>query len=115
VIAVVGDCRISDTGAPIFEASRPDSSSVEVGEPNPIKLFTHCGIEQAAVDFDGNWWDLVRATVKGEFNDPFTKGTMTLTAEGIATFDAPPQGLARRDAGARFVRHEGPIRLAGCY
>jgi hypothetical protein len=114
VVAVVGDCEISDTGAAIFEASRPDSPSVEVREPNPIKLFTHCGIDQAAVDFDGNWWDLVPATVKGEFNDPFTRGTMTLMADGAATFDAPPRGLERQDAEARFVRHEGPIRLPGC-
>jgi hypothetical protein len=115
VVAVVGDCQVSDERAAVFEASLPDSPSVEVGQPNPIKLFTHCGIDQAAVDFDGNWWDFVPASVKGEFNDPFTKGTMTLMPEGTATFDAPPQGLARQGGEARFVRHEGPIQLSGCY
>jgi hypothetical protein len=115
VVAVVGDCQVSDERAAVFEASLPDSPSVEVGQPNLIKLFTHCGIDQAAVDFDGNWWDFVPASVKGEFNDPFTKGTMTLMPDGTATFDAPPQGLARLGGEARFVRHEGPIQLSGCY
>lgn len=116
VVAVVGECQVSDQGAAVFEASRPRSPSVGVGQPNPIKLLTHCGIEQAAVDFDENWWDLVPTSVRGgDFNDPFTKGTMTLMPEGTATFDAPPQGLSRHGVVARFVRHEGPIRLPGCY
>ncbi|HEV8564002.1 MAG TPA: hypothetical protein VGR41_03755 [Actinomycetota bacterium] len=93
----------------------PSSPLAVVGSRYPIKLFTHCGIDQAAVDFDESWWDLVPGSDKGKFSDPFTKGTMTLTPADIAIFRAPPQGLVSSASKARFLRHEGPIPQPGCY
>lgn len=102
----------SPAGKNLVSAS---SSLAVVGAPYPLKLFTHCGIDQAAVDFDGSWWDLVPGSDEGKFSFAFTKGTMTLTLDDMAIFRAPPQGLATSATRARFVRHEGPIRLQGCY
>jgi hypothetical protein len=116
VVAVVGECDVSDEGDVIdFDPSRPRSPSADVGVPYPIRLFTHCGIDQAAVDFDGSWWELLPGSAEGEFGDPFTKGMMTLSPTDIAVFRTLDQDGASSRAMARFVRHEGPIRLPGCY
>lgn len=87
----------------------PSSPLAVVGERYPVRLFTHCGIDQAAVDFDGSWWNLVPGSDEGRFGFTFTRGTMTLMPDGTAFF------RARSEAIARFVRHSGPIRQPGCY
>jgi hypothetical protein len=95
---------------PSEQGLSPSGSDLDPYPPNyPVNHFTLCGIDQAAVDFDGNWWDLLPGSAEGQFGFAFTRGTMTLMPNGTTVF------RARSEARARFVRHSGPIRQPGCY
>lgn len=95
----------------------PQSSPAEVNQPTPIVLSTHCGLDQALIDFAGSLWQPAAlppgdgGVVAGPqlVNDPHDRGMITLLADGNAAYVAE----TGRTILLRPVR--GPRDLMLCY
>lgn len=90
------------------------------GVSQPFSLYTHCGLDNAVIDFAGSLWDptgQVPAPPAGGgdiapqtgIDDPLDQGTITLTGPDSAAFTAA--------SGVRLdlVQHPGPKDVMVCY
>jgi hypothetical protein len=79
------------------EGEPPCGTGVEIGQPYPYTLYTHCGIRSAY--FDGRRWIAEPILSKDNVNppagwgNPFDRGSMELVAEDLARFTST-SGLA---------------------
>jgi hypothetical protein len=84
------------------------SAGAVLGQPYPFRLFTHCGLDEATMDFDGSFWALVNpnAIPPGLHRD-LQEGTLTLIDVNHASFVFAQ--------GELLFRREGPTkRVRGC-
>lgn len=90
------------------------------GVSQPFSLYTHCGLDNAVIDFAGSLWDptgQVPAPRGGGGNiapqtgidDPFDQGTITLTGPDSAVF------IAASGVRLDLVPHPGPKDVMVCY
>jgi len=89
----------------------PMSAPTLVGQPYPLTLNTHCGVNYA-VDFDGSFWDATIPVYEGAgtsptpIDQPTQQGTMILQDADHAQFDYGNQQIP-------FRRHPGPKIVHG--
>ena len=80
------------------------------GVSQPLSLYTHCGLENAVIDFAGSRWDPATLPVaRARIGDPFDEGTITLIGIDRAVFVA--------SSGVRIdlVPHHGTKDVMVCY
>ena len=94
------------------------SAPAQLGVPYGFSLWTHCGLEEAPIDFDRSMWTIIdppAVEVIGEdqvrlpFDDPAAAGTITLVGANEATFRAT-EGVV-----VHLVRHGPSKELVTCY
>ena len=89
------------------------------GVSQPLSLYTHCGLENAVIDFAGSLWDQAEPTVPAPrgggniapqtgIDDPFDQGTITLTGIDRAVF------IAASGVRLDLVAHRGPKDVVVC-
>jgi hypothetical protein len=88
-------------------ASSPD---VGIGQVQPFKLYTHCGID-FRVDFDESFWQSYPGERAAPVGDPDQRGTMTLLTDRVAVFRYRSQGS---EASIYFVRNDTPRARVRC-
>jgi hypothetical protein len=96
------------------------------GVSQPLTLYTHCGLENAVIDFAGSLWDPAGPPVPGAgggagggggpnlapeavFADPMDEGSITLTGFDRAVF------VGASGARLDLVPHRGPKDVMVCY
>ena len=92
----------------------PVSAPIEEGVPYEFEMYTHCGLDAALVDVDGNLWDFAgpmggsdSARLDG-FEDPSDLGTVELTEDGRLKY------TSSGGTEAFFTRHDGTKKIPGC-
>lgn len=99
---------------------RAKSAMALPGVSQPFSLYTHCGLDNATIDFAGMLWDVagqVPAPRGGGgdiapqtgIDDPFDQGTITLTGLDRAVF------IAASGVRLDLVPHPGPKDVMVCY
>jgi hypothetical protein len=87
----------------------PVSAPVDDDTAYEFTVYTHCGVAQSPIDFDGSMWDYdgPKRSNAG-LDDPEAEGVIRLTADDTAEFVAPD--------GARLelTRMDGPKTVPGC-
>jgi hypothetical protein len=94
----------------------PRSGRAAIGQAYDFALYTHCGINDAPVDFDGSFWDAVYtpasvvevANPPPGMGNPGQSGTMTLLDTDHARFTFTGGAVD-------FTRHSGRKLIAVCY
>lgn len=73
-------------------------------------LNAHCGLDSAVIDFAGFLWTPPRFfALPHGLDDPFDKGTITLTSSRTAVF------VSRSGIRIPLVPHDGPKDVRVCY
>jgi hypothetical protein len=90
----------------------PASAPVDPGDHYRFTVHTHCGVDNAPIDFDGSLWDyegpeLTRGP-EGDLEDPEDEGVITLVAEDEAEF------TSEHGTVVTLQRHDGPKVIPGC-
>jgi hypothetical protein len=90
----------------------PTSAEIDEGVVYEFKIYTHCGLAAAPVDFDGSFWDFEggvadTGNAPEGWGDPFDGGVITLVSENKAEFDNLDGGVVT------FSRHETRVKSFG--
>jgi hypothetical protein len=91
----------------------PSSARIEEGVVYEFKIYTHCGLDAAPVDFDGSFWEFeggvddTPGSAPEGWGDPFDSGVITLVAENKAEFDNLDGGVVT------FTRRETRVKSFG--
>jgi hypothetical protein len=91
------------------------SATVAVGSSATLSLYTHCGFDQAVIDFAGRLWGPVAPPIgagnqgPANFADPIDEGTITLVGPNQASYlSATGRTILLRPLDA-------PLDVAPCY
>jgi hypothetical protein len=97
-----------------FTRVSPSSRPGAVGEVAPFRLWTHCGLENAVIDFGGTLWDV--AGFPGRypnppqgFGNPDDQGTISRTGPGSARY------VSASGVPLALTAHDGPKVVFVCY
>jgi hypothetical protein len=84
------------------------------GAAQAFSLYTHCGLDNAVIDFGGTLWDPVGYPGRfpnppREVGNPIDQGTITVTGAGTAMF------VAASGTRIDLEAHAGPKDVLVCY